>query len=150
MKTAIMLITMTLLLAGFALVVQQPDLNPDEEAIRETVQHYFDGIMQYDAALLRQAFHPDAQVMAVFPGGRRSYYNGSFEEWVQFTSGELPEDLSGYKNIILSVDIAGTAAVVKTDLEWPTVHYVDYLSLLKVDGTWKIVNKIWFQEARGG
>jgi hypothetical protein len=42
----------------------------------------------------------------------------------------------------------GNAAVVKTDLEWPNIHYVDYLSLLKIDGEWKIVNKIWHQERK--
>lgn len=30
------------------------------------------------------------------------------------------------------------------------VRYIDYLSLLKIDGQWKIVSKIWYQEAPGG
>lgn len=120
----------------------------DEAEIRATVQKYFDGIMQYDTAILREAFHPDAQIMSSFPEGRRPYYNGSFEEWAQFTNGDAPEDLSGYTNEIVSIDLAGHAAVVKTDLNWPTIRYIDYLSLLKIEGEWKIVNKIWFQERK--
>ena len=58
-------------------------------------------------------------------------------------------DAATHANRIVSVDMRGTAAVVKTDLSWPNVHYVDYLSLLKVEGEWKIVNKIWWQERRG-
>jgi ketosteroid isomerase-like protein len=148
MAKPIILFLTAVLLTGFALHARQRDdrTRDDEDAIRETVQRYFDGIMRYDADLLRQAFHPDAQIMASFPGARRTYYNGSLEEWLQFTTGEAPADPSAYTNTIVSIDIAETAAVAKTDLVWPDVHYVDYLSLLKIDGTWKIVNKIWYQE----
>lgn len=33
-------------------------------------------------------------------------------------------------------------------LEYPTVTYTDYMSLLKVDGEWKIVNKVFYAEAK--
>ena len=48
----------------------------------------------------------------------------------------------------MSENVIGNAATVKTDLEWPKLHYIDCLSSLKLDGEWRIVNKIWFQENR--
>lgn len=39
---------------------------------------------------------------------------------------------------------------MKTELVWPTIRYVDYLSLLEIDGRWWIVNKIWHEEPGGG
>ncbi len=68
--------------------------------------------------------------------------------WRRFIERGRPEDANEYQNRIVSVDIAGTAASVKVDLLWPRVHYVDYLSLLKIGSEWRIVAKIWYQEPR--
>lgn len=116
----------------------------EEEAIRATIQLYFDGIMNFDVESLERAFHADAYLYASLPG---RFYRSPFQEWKRFAAGE-PPDPEGRVNRIVSIDVAGSAAVVKTDLEWPDVHYVDYLSLLKIDGEWKIVNKIWHQERK--
>lgn len=137
-----------LLLIALALVVAAPvRAQTDEAAVRETIQAYFDGLMQYDAAALARAFHADALILAQ---SARGTYRSPFAEWSRFVEhGEAPEDATGYHNRILSIDIAGNAAAVKTELDWPTVRYVDYLSLLRIDGQWKIVNKIYWSEPRG-
>ena len=46
-----------------------------------------------------------------------------------------------------------TAAAVKIEEVYPASRYVDYLSLLKISGEWRIVNKIYiveFATAAGG
>lgn len=120
-----------------------PDANKEEEAIRAVVQLYFDGIIKYDEEALRKAFHPKANVIGTTKEGAADWE--PFQEWVVYTRGDAPDPTSR-NNTIVSIDIAGRAAVVKTDLDWPSVHYIDYLSLLKIDGEWKIVNKIWHRE----
>jgi hypothetical protein len=132
-------------IVGAVSAAAKPQEAADQEAVRETVEAYFTGIMEYDETALRQAFHEDAILQASLP---TRHYRAPFNEWVRFAEGTPPADKSGYHNEILSIDIAGNAAVAKTDLRWPTVHYVDYLSLLKVGDEWKIVSKIWFQERR--
>ena len=118
--------------------------NSEEAAVRAAVDHYVKGIMQYSKAELEEAFWSDAHIMA-WTG--RGLFDSPFSEWVGFTErNQPPSDTSDYSNTIVSVDIAGNAAVVKTDLVWPDVHYIDYLSLLKIDGEWKIVNKIFHAE----
>ena len=37
--------------------------------------------------------------------------------------------------------ISGVAGTAKVYLDYPTETYTDYISLLKVDGEWKIINK---------
>lgn len=112
----------------------------DETAIRAVIQLYFDGIISYDEDALRKAFHPDAMVIGLNKAGRVE--STPFQEWVLYTRGTAP-DPAGRVNTIVSVDIAGTAAVVKTDLNWPHVRYIDYLSLMKDGDGWRIVNKIF-------
>lgn len=75
-----------------------------------------------------------------------SLFVTQFEEWRAFA--RRPPSPEGKRNAIVSIDITGNAAVAKTDLVWPGIHYVDYLSLLKVGGRWLIVHKTWWQEAR--
>ncbi len=145
-EIAILLIPTAILCLTFIIFSQEKEeVSNAEEAIRKTVQSYFDGIMQYDVEVLRKAFHPDARLMASLPGGR--VYDAPFQKWVRFTERTAP-DPTGYKNSIASIDVAGNAAVVKTVLDWPHIYYVDYLSLLKIDGEWRIVNKIWHEEKK--
>ena len=42
-----------------------------------------------------------------------------------------------------SVDLAGTCAVAKVESDFGDYGFVDYLSLLKIDGRWVIVNKVF-------
>lgn len=114
-------------------------------AIQTTVQRYFDGIIQYDEAQLRAAFHEDASVIGTKDNGILDWQ--PFQSWVLYTRGTAPNP-AGRNNRILSVDVSGDAAIVKTELDWPSVRYVDYLSLVKINGEWKIVNKIWHREKK--
>lgn len=133
----------SLMLAGLLLAAgnDPPEsMSDDEKAIREVVQLYFDGIIKYDEAALRKAFHPDAYVIGLAKSGKLE--RAPFQEWVLYTRGTAP-DPTGRNNTIVTVDIAGTAAVAKTDLNWPHVRYIDYLSLMKIEGEWRIVNKVF-------
>lgn len=49
---------------------------------------------------------------------------------------------------IEAIDIAGNAAVGKIVLDYPNVKFVDYMTLLKINGEWKIVNKSFYAEPK--
>lgn len=132
-----------LLVGSFAPSVASSQ-NADQDAVRRVVQLYFDGITRHDSTALLQAFAPEARLMFVRRDG--SLFVTPLTEWRAFA--RRPTSPDGKRNTIVSIDITGSAAVAKTDLEWPGVHYVDYLSLLKVGGEWRIVHKTWWQEAR--
>jgi hypothetical protein len=52
------------------------------------------------------------------------------------------------KRRIEHVEITGNAGVGKIVLDYPTVTYTDYMSLLKVGDEWKIVNKVFYAEPK--
>nr|BDT32578.1 hypothetical protein MFMH1_22470 [Myxococcus sp. MH1] len=49
---------------------------------------------------------------------------------------------------MLHVDVTGSAAVVKVSARTAKWDFIDYISLLKVDGRWRIVAKVYHREPR--
>jgi hypothetical protein len=112
----------------------------DRAAVTTAVERYFRGHATGDGAHFRQAFHPDARIFSVKEGKVASL---SRDEFAARASGKPAADESRRKRRIVSIDIAGDAAVAKVDLDYPDVHFIDYLSLLRVDGSWIIINKVF-------
>jgi len=54
-----------------------------------------------------------------------------------------PPEEAHRRRRIVSIDVAGDAAVAKVELDYPKVFFVDDLSLLKIDGEWKIAQKTY-------
>jgi ketosteroid isomerase-like protein len=134
-----------LLLAGAA------DLNArwaDEAAVRQTVQYYFDGGRNRDSVALRKAFHPDARMLFTKDGKLMVVPIGEYIARV--ADNQLkPGEVDSTRRRVTSVDVAGDAAIASLELERPEALVTDYMSLLKVDGRWQIVNKIFTRETRG-
>jgi hypothetical protein len=133
-----------LLLAGAA------DLSArwaDEAAIRQTVQYYFDGGKNRDSVALRKAFHPKARMLFAKDGELVVVPIGEYIARVA-TERLKPGEVDSTRRRVTSVDIAGDAAIARLELERPDALLTDYMSLLKVDGRWKIVNKIFTRESR--
>jgi hypothetical protein len=59
-----------------------------------------------------------------------------------------PGEADSTRRRVAEVDVAGDAAIAKLELERPDALITDYMSLLKVDGRWMIVNKIYTRETR--
>lgn len=47
---------------------------------------------------------------------------------------------------INSVDISGNAAQAKLTIDYSTHQFIDYFNLLKTDGRWLIVSKIFYRK----
>ena len=110
----------------------------DINGIRACVQKYIDGSARGDADLLAEAFHPDASMYGYFGGQLMAVPIAEFFA-VAKQSGPAGDD---YRAEVQSVAIEGTAAVATLVEENYLAHdFVDYFSLLKIDGEWKIVNK---------
>jgi hypothetical protein len=119
-------------LAGAALLtaaVRGP--SSDEAAIRATIQHYFDG-----GTSVRQAFHPTARMTFV----RDSLVVVPIEDYIRRVE-ESAGQGGWQEKRIASIDIANTAAVAKLELASGENRVTDYMTLLKIDGKWLIVNK---------
>ena len=124
-----------------------PTLAQDAEdaAIRETIQHYFQGHATGNGDYFRKAFHPEAKLFFIREGKLTQWTS---EEYISRASGKPAADEAQRKRKIDSIDISGNAAIVKITLDYPKVIFTDYMSMLKVDGQWKIINKTFYANAR--
>jgi hypothetical protein len=118
----------------------------DISAIRACVQKYIDGSARGDADLLAAAFHPDARMFGYFDGNLMAV---PIEEFFNVARQSGPAG-ADYRAEVQSVALEGTAAVATLVEENYLAHdFVDYFSLLEIDGEWKIVNKTFHGRPAG-
>lgn len=117
------------------------------EAIAQTIQLYFDGMYYSDAEKLNQAFHPESFLTGHVEGNTARI---SFEDWKGMVAKTPPPAENGeeYDMRIVSIDVTGLTASVKVADLYRATRYTDYLSLVKLDDTWQIVNKIFHHEPK--
>jgi hypothetical protein len=110
----------------------------DREGVRAALQHYLNGHATGDPEEFRKAFHPDARMTFVRDG---KLTITPISEYIARAPGKPAADEAQRKRRITSIDIAGTAATGRIDLNYPNVHFVDYMTLLKENGRWVIIAK---------
>jgi hypothetical protein len=113
----------------------------DYDAISHVVQLCLDGEAGGDVEKLRAAFHEDARMFGSLAGER---YDVPISALMEMAA-SAPADTGHYRSRILSVHQTGDAALATVAEEgyWGTVSFIDYLSLSRINGTWKIVNKLF-------
>jgi hypothetical protein len=115
------------------------DAGADRAAIERTVGYYVAGLDNHDPESIRRAFHPAARLQQAIAG---PYVQISLEEFVERVKAPAPANAPKPNwRKITSVDVFGNVAVARLENDFPAMSLVDYLTLLKVDGEWKIVNK---------
>jgi hypothetical protein len=119
--------------------------SPEEAGVRAAIDHYFLGHSTGVGDHHRKAFHPDAKLFFIREGKFTSWTS---EEYAGRASGKPAPDEAQRKRTIEMIDITGDAAIAKIRLEYPGVTFTDYMSLLKVDGEWKIVNKTFHADRK--
>ena len=111
-------------------------------ALRAVTLEYLDGMIYADEAKLRRAFHPQCLLVGHF-GGRLEYDPVDlFIAQVMKGGGLAPG--TPYFAEIVSIDVAGDIAVVKSTNDFLGLRYTDYLTMLKHEGRWCIVNKAFY------
>jgi len=123
-----------------ALAVPGTAGHAEEAGVRAALQHYLDGQAGVGPEAFGKAFYPEARLQVVRDGKLTLIESPT---WIAnmkpVAPGTKPEPRPG--NRIEWVDIAGTAAVAKIHLDTPRGAFSDYMTLLKVDGSWRISNK---------
>ena len=135
-------------LIGVSPFLKTNDLNASEAeaaAARIPLEHYINAHATGNPDYIRKAFFPSAKIMAFRDG---KLLNLSVEEFASRFSGKPAADESQRKRRIDSLNITGNAGVARIVLDYPDATLTDYMSLLKVDGEWKIVNKVFNTEPK--
>ena len=113
----------------------------EREAVEKPLKMYLSG----DPEQLKQAFHPGA---TMFYSRNDSLIAVPIPEYIarveeSRAKGPPPKRVERISN----VDISGTSAVARIELEYPQQKLTDYMSLVKYGGEWRIVNKIFSRES---
>jgi len=125
-------------------VAQQP-ADADQDAVRQAVLDYVEGIYNVEPARIERSVHPKLAKLGFYrPPADAAYRPGSsmaFQQLVEIArtynkEGKLRKDAP--KEIAI-YDVLDQTATVKLTAEWG----IDYMHLAKFDGKWMIVNVLW-------
>jgi hypothetical protein len=115
--------------------------NTEETAVRTCLEHYMSG----DGNRMETAFHPSATMKYV------DVQSGEFKDVpiAEFIARVKANPNKADRKIeIISLNIEGTAAQAKIKIETAQAVLYDYMNLLKINGEWKIVSKIFSRQIR--
>jgi hypothetical protein len=142
MRTRNLFLTLlSLVLLSFSAVAQ----HPDAEAVRVPLENYLKGHATGDGEYFKKAFHTEGNLIWIRDG---KYTTRSFAEYIAGATGKPPADEAQRKRRIGTVEVVGNAAIATIILDYPSVKFTDYMTLLKISGEWKIVNKTFFAEPK--
>jgi len=123
----------------------------DINAIANIIMDYYDGMALNIESKLRQVFHPDCFVIGNYQGGIEW---SSLDAFVAEVKATVPENASrngiNYHIDINAIDVTNDAAIAKVTNNFVGDWYTDYLSLMKHDGQWVIINKLFHHYADHG
>lgn len=136
-RTAVMVFLAGLLVAPPAAQAQQ---STDEAAVRAVINTYFRGHATGIPDTMRAAFLPSAHIEGIRNGAFTSW---TVDQYVGGFRGQPAADEASRARMIDEVDVSGTAAMAKATLRHGATTFTDYFVLLKVDGHWKIANKVY-------
>lgn len=125
------------LLLTFATYAQDSDYN----LVVKTVNYYLEGGTNNDFSTLKKAFHETATMKYITKEG---YKEVNALEFFSGMDASKPPQMRDTR--IEDITISGHAANARLAIEYPTFTFIDYMNLLKIDGEWKIVNKIFYRK----
>jgi hypothetical protein len=134
-----------LMLCGLASAFGQKSADPELNAVRVPLDNYIKGHATGDPEYFKKAFHTEGNLIFIREG---KYTTRSFADYIAGASGKPAADEAQRRRAIESIEITGNAAIARIILDYPTVKFTDYMTLLKINGEWKIVNKSFYAEPK--
>lgn len=120
----------------------------EKAAVRVPLENYIQAHATGNPEFARKAFHTEGNMTFIRDG---KFVTETFDSFIKRAFTGKPaadEDKRKDGRKIEAIDVNGSAAVGKIILDYPTVRFVDYMTLLKIDGEWKIVNKSFYAERK--
>ncbi len=116
------------------------------DAVVAVLHHYFEGLYRSDTQLLRRVFHPQALYACATDGTLLALGMGEYMPIVDkrpspASRGEARTDR------ILAIEFAGpVTALARVECAILPKRFTDLLTLVKVDGRWQIIAKVFHYE----
>ena len=116
-----------------------PTTVSEYDAIEKIIQPYIDGARSGKGEDMKPAFHKDA---TIFGYAGPDLFAGPIQ--LLFDWADDSDPATSLQARIASMDVVDSVATVRLELDnWNGSRYTDMFTLLKVDGEWKIMNKVF-------
>ena len=110
----------------------------DRHSIRAVIASYAEGGTRGDREMVAAAFHPSASMKFVRQGELVD------EPIERYYENYIPAGIIQARTVVIDrIDIRGTAAAAKLTIDYPTHQFIDFFNLLKIEGEWLVVGKIF-------
>ena len=109
----------------------------DLQLIENTINHYFNGMINHDSKSIEKAFHTTASM------------KWNDKEYMEVNAVKALSDYLNssdpvkVKTNIVAINMVGDAANAQLQLEYETFYFVDFMHLMKIEGEWKIISKTY-------
>jgi Putative lumazine-binding len=116
----------------------------DEEGVKQALMNYLDGGTYGDTVKLNKAFHASA-TMKYIDNKTGEFKDVPIKDFLTRAKANAGKT-SDRKTKIVYTNISGTAAQARLEIDGGTYKFHDYMNLLKINGEWKVVSKIFWRE----
>jgi hypothetical protein len=121
-----------------------PERARELTALETAVESYLSAVRSGDLAHFNSSFHPAARSGTVRAGRYAELPRDSGLACLAGDAARRPQTR------ILALDLAGPCASAKAEWDCGSFKIVDYLSLLKIEGQWRIVGRIFYRTEEAG
>ena len=105
------------------------------------IERYVQGAIEGKSSTMRTGFHPSAQIYGYLDG---ELLADPIQVLYDYVDQHPPASTLEYA--IRSIDVHDGAASARVEISgWHEHTYTDFFTLLKIEGQWKIANKIFSQ-----
>jgi hypothetical protein len=112
----------------------------ERDAIARTIQTYIDGGRSGKGADMKPAFHDGATIYGYIGP---DLFGGPIQSLFDWNDGNGPA--TELQSNIANIDVQGTIATARVELDnWTGHKFTDMFTLLKTDGQWKIISKVFY------
>ena len=111
---------------------------------------YFDGLYHGDTARLAKAFHPDAAYICPTDKPMRQLTMGEYFPVVD--ARPSPASLGEPRaDQIVAIEFGGPdMAFARVELAMGPKYFTDFLTLVRTDGAWRIISKVFHYDVQQG
>jgi hypothetical protein len=116
-----------------------------EAGARVPLELYIKGHATGNGDYWRRAFHANARIEGIRDG---KLVSRTREEFAAGAPGKPADDEAQRKRRIVTVQVTDDAGFAAVELDYPKVKFTDYFTLLKADGEWRIMSKVYHAQPK--
>jgi len=115
----------------------------DRDAIEALLEQYFDALHHCDSRRLSEVLHPQALYATASDGGLLTMAMDAYWKVIDARRSAASQGFPRREHVQAIELVGGDTALARVQCISPPKHFDDVLSLLKLDGRWWIIAKVF-------